>query len=99
MTTIKQAAKLYKINRQSDATKSIYAKVDELMWEHLWETIDEYIEEALQPENYSINLAIALLTSTLPVRTRLKQRVALYERAAKDPYVLESKYDILKGLA
>ena len=56
----------------------LYEKFDKMMWEGKYIEMDEMLS-TMYPDNLSITVMLGVLTSTLPVKSRLTNRPAFFE--------------------
>jgi len=76
MTCLRDADKIDK------AIRRVYAEVDHWMWAERLDDCDLLCELA-RPEREGLTLCVAILSITLPVKSKLPQRPVLYDRCSK----------------
>ncbi len=96
-TIILKAAELIKEDRANQAVDLIYMTVEPLLWTKGYDELDEMLSDATEEEAYSLELAIDILTATLPVKGHLESRPVLLEKAKSDPDSVTNK-SLLTGL-
>jgi hypothetical protein len=56
----------------------LHEKFDKMMWEGKYQEIDDMLA-TMYPDNLSITVMLGVLTSTLPIKSRLTNRPAFFE--------------------
>jgi hypothetical protein len=91
---LEQAKRLAQRGQIDSALDIIYDQVDELLLAGEFHQVDDLLASAT-PEQLSIDLLLALLTSTLPAKSKLSNRSAFFRRVED---ALQSRGELRDGL-
>jgi hypothetical protein len=80
---VEQANRLVKIGQIDAALDLIYDRIDTFLINHKFGDVDSILKH-VNAEQFSVDILLGLLTSTLPARTQLPARGAFFEKVERE---------------